>query len=358
MTSAPVDAVTTQAWAALADLAAGSSPTCAPGSPTDPQRVERHAHTAADLFVDLSKNLVDDDVLAALRAGRAGRPDRAARRDARAVSASTSPRTVRCCTPRCAARAGAALEVDGHDVVADVHDVLGRVYAFADQVALRCVDRGRPASGSRRSSTSASAARDLGPVMAYEALAPYVPTRAGVPLHQQHRPDRLRATTLAGLDPATTLFIVASKTFGTLETLTNARLCRPGCSTACATRVARRRGRGRAALRRGLHGPRQGRRLRDRPDNAFGFWDWVGGRYSLDSAIGTSLVVAIGPERFARAARGLHTWTSTSAPPPAHNVPALMGLLNVWYVNFLGAETHAVLPYASCCTASRRTSSS
>ena len=192
---------------------------------------------------------------------------------------------------------------------------------------------------------------DLGPVMAYEALEPY---------HQDGLECRFisnidptdAATTLKGLDPETTLFIVSSKTFGTLETLTNARLCKawlldglrgsdagsdaatmtwpsPGTSWPCRPRSTR-------SPTFGID-----------PANAFGFWDWVGGRYSMDSAIGTSLVVAIGPERFAELLAGMHAMDEhfrTSAPE--RNVPLLMGLLNIWYADFLGAQTHAVLPYS------------
>ncbi|KRE99602.1 glucose-6-phosphate isomerase [Nocardioides sp. Soil777] len=350
MTSSPVDPVTTQAWSELADLAATSSPDLRAWFADDPGRVERHTHTAGDLFVDLSKNLVDDDVLAALLA-LADEVGLVARRDAMLRGERinvTEDRAVLHTALR--QPAGASVEVDGHDVVADVHEVLQRVYDFAERVR----------SGAWTGVTGQRIATvvnigiggsDLGPVMAYEALAPYVQDGLECRFISNIDPTDC-ATTLAGLDPETTLFIVSSKTFGTLETLTNARLCKAwlldglrltgaiGEADDDADAVARHFVAVSTALDKvadfGID-----------PDNAFGFWDWVGGRYSLDSAIGTSLVVAIGPERFAELLAGMHTMDEHFRTTElARNVPALMGLLNVWYVNFLGAETHAVLPYS------------
>jgi glucose-6-phosphate isomerase len=350
VTSSPVDPVTTQAWSELADLAATSSPDLRAWFADDPGRVERHTHTAGDLFVDLSKNLVDDDVLAALLA-LADEVGLAARRDAMLRGERinvTEDRAVLHTALR--QPAGATLEVDGHDVVADVHEVLRRVYDFAERV------RSGAWTGvtGRRIATVVNigiGGSDLGPVMAYEALAPYVQDGLECRFISNIDPTDC-ATTLAGLDPETTLFIVSSKTFGTLETLTNARLCKAwlldglrgtgaiGEEHDDADAVARHFVAVSTALDKvadfGID-----------PDNAFGFWDWVGGRYSLDSAIGTSLVVAIGPERFAELLAGMHTMDEHFRTTElAGNVPALMGLLNVWYVNFLGAETHAVLPYS------------
>jgi glucose-6-phosphate isomerase len=241
-----------------------------------------------------------------------------------------------------------SLEVDGHDVVAEVHDVLRRVYAFADDV------RSGAWTGvtGQRIQTVVNigiGGSDLGPVMAYEALAPYrtLPDGGAGPECRfiSNIDPTDTATKLAGLDPATTLFIVSSKTFGTLETLTNARLCK-------------------AWLLEGLAGHDTEKAVRQHfvavstaldkveafgidPANAFGFWDWVGGRYSLDSAIGTSLAVAIGPERFAELLAGFHAMDEHfRTTDPDQNVPLLLGLLNVWYANFLGAQSHVVLPYS------------
>jgi glucose-6-phosphate isomerase len=240
--------------------------------------------------------------------------------------------------------ADATLEVDGQDLVADVHEVLDRVNAFAEQV------RSGAWTGvtGKRIETVVNigiGGSDLGPVMAYEALAPY--RQDGLTCRFISNIDPTDAAqSLAGLDPETTLFIVSSKTFGTLETLTNARLCKawlldhlPSGTDASAA-VAQHFVAVSTALDKvadfGID-----------PANAFGFWDWVGGRYSMDSAIGLSLVVAIGPEAFADLLAGFHTMDEHFRTAPAEaNVPLRMGLLNVWYTNFLGAHTHAVLPYS------------
>jgi glucose-6-phosphate isomerase len=246
--------------------------------------------------------------------------------------------------------AGSVLEVEGKDVVRDVHEVLSRVYAFAEQVRSGAWTgvTGKPI---RTVVNIGIGGSDLGPVMAYEALKPYVQDGLECRFISNIDPTDA-AQKLAGLDPATTLFIVSSKTFGTLETLTNARLCRAwlldrlrsdealGEGIDEATAVARHFVAVSTALDKvaefGID-----------PANAFGFWDWVGGRYSLDSAIGTSLVIAIGPERFAELLAGFHAMDEHFRTADLRrNVPALMGLLNVWYTNFLGAHTHAVLPYA------------
>jgi glucose-6-phosphate isomerase len=243
------------------------------------------------------------------------------------------------------------LLVDGQDVDADVHGELAKIFAFADTVrsgAWTGVTRERV----RTVVNIGIGGSDLGPVMAYEALAPY--RQAGLEARFISNIDPADvAVTTAGLDPRTTLFIVASKTFGTLETLTNARLARQWLWTELArlgaiedTEAGRR-----AAV--ATHFVAVSTAL-DKvaafgidPANAFGFWDWVGGRYSVDSAIGTSLAVVIGPERFTQFLAGFHAMDEHFATTaPEHNVPLLMGLLNVWYTNFLGAHTHAVLPYA------------
>ena len=347
MTATPVDAPATTAWKRLAELAASLSPDLRGWFADDPGRADRLTLTAADLHVDLSKNLVDADVLAALlelaeQVGLAERRDAMLRGDRINVTEGRSVLHTALRLP-----AGASLEVDGQDVVGDVHDVLRRVYDFAEKVRSGAWT-GITGERIRTVVNIGIGGSDLGPVMAYEALQPF---------HQDGLECRFisnidptdAATKLAGLDPATTLFIVSSKTFGTLETLTNARLCRSwlleGLRAAGAVgeddaeAVARHFVAVSTALDKvaafGID-----------PANAFGFWDWVGGRYSMDSAIGTSLVVAIGPERFADLLAGMHAMDEHFRTTPLEgNVPALMGLLNVWYTNFLGAETHAVLPY-------------
>ncbi len=343
MTDAPVDPTSTPAWSGLSTLAADFQPDLRAWFDEDAGRVERLTFTAGDLFVDLSKSLLDESVLAALLAlaeevGVEQRRDAMLRGDHINV---TEDRAVLHTALRLPAQA--SLEVDGQDVVADVHDVLRRVYEFADQVRSGAWT-GVTGERIRTVVNIGIGGSDLGPVMAYEALAPYHQDGLECRFISNIDPTDV-ALTLRGLDPASTLFIVASKTFGTLETLTNARLCKEWLLDGLGDSdpddaVAKHFVAVSTALDKvadfGID-----------PANAFGFWDWVGGRYSVDSAIGTSLVVAIGPERFAEFLAGFHTMDEHfRTTEPARNVPMLMGLLNVWYTNFLGAESHAVLPYA------------
>ncbi|MGN6780169.1 MAG: glucose-6-phosphate isomerase, partial [Marmoricola sp.] len=340
--AAPVDPTTTQAWKQLGALAASFAPDLR-AALADEDWVRRSTLDAADLHVDLSKNLVDPEIWKALR-GLAAEVGLEARRDAMFGGEHinvTEDRAVLHTALRLPA--DAHLEVDGKDVVAEVHEVLGRVYDFADKVR----------SGAWTGATGARirtvinigiGGSDLGPVMAFEALQPYVQDGLDCRFISNVDPTDA-ATTLADLDPASTLFIVSSKTFGTLETLTNARLCKQwlldGLAGTDADEAVRKHF---VAVSTALD---KVRAFGIDPDNAFGFWDWVGGRYSVDSAIGTSLAVAIGPERFGELLAGMHAMDEHfRAAPLEANVPALMGLLNVWYSNFLGAQTHAVLPYA------------
>jgi len=343
VSQAPVDPTSTEAWARLAALAEGFQPDLRGWFAAEPDRVERLSFTAADLYVDLSKSFLTDEVLAALLA-LAEEVGVERRRDAMFAGEHinvTEDRAVLHTALR--DPAGMTLEVDGQEVVTDVHAVLDRVYAFAEEVRSGAWT-GVTGQRIRTVVNIGIGGSDLGPVMAYEALAAYRHPELECRFISNIDPTDA-ATTLAGLDPATTLFIVSSKTFGTLETLTNARLCK-------------------AWLLDGLEGNDADEAVRKHfvavstaldkvaafgidPDNAFGFWDWVGGRYSMDSAIGTSLVVAIGPERFTELLAGFHAMDEHFRTTElAGNVPALMGLLNVWYSDFLGAQTHAVLPYA------------
>jgi glucose-6-phosphate isomerase len=350
VTDVPVDPTTTRSWTDLEGLAAAFEPDLRGWFEADPDRASRLSLAAADLHVDLSKGLVTGPVVAALLR-LAEEVGVTSRRDAMYAGEhvnATEDRAVLHTALRLPA--DATLEVDGQDVVADVHETLRRVYDFADRVRSGAWV-GATGERIRTVVNIGIGGSDLGPVMAYEALATY--RQDGLECRFLSNIDPTdAATTLAGLDPATTLFIVASKTFGTLETLTNARLCRAwlldglrssgalGPDDADGTAVERHF----AAVSTALDKVAE---FGIDPANAFGFWDWVGGRYSLDSAIGTSLAVAVGPERFAELLDGMHAMDEHfRETEPARNVPLLMGLLNVWYTNFLDAQTHAVLPYS------------
>lgn len=351
MGAAPVDPRSTAAWTTLTGLADGFTPDLRRWFAEDAERASRWTLDAADLHVDLSKNLVDEGIVAALvRLGREvgleARRDAMLRGDHINV---TEDRAVLHTALR--QPADVDLEVEGHDVVDEVHDVLARVYAFADDVRSGTWT-GVTGERIRTVVNIGIGGSDLGPVMAYEALAPYAQDGLECRFISNIDPTDA-ARTLAGLDPASTLFIVSSKTFGTLETLTNARLCRAWLIDALRAAGAIGDGEEAAAAAVAQHFVAVSTAL-DKvaefgidPANAFGFWDWVGGRYSVDSAIGTSLVVAIGPDRFEEFLAGFHAMDEHFRTAPLErNVPALMGLLNVWYVNFLDAQTHAVLPYA------------
>lgn len=349
MSSHPIDATSTSAWQ---DLSAHESELHADlrgWFAADPARAERLSFPLADLHVDLSKNLVTDETLALLvrlaeEVGLADRLQAQLRGDHINV---TEDRAVLHTALRRPAGASPALVVDGQDVDADVQAELTKMFAFADRV--RSGEwTGVTGERVRTVVNIGIGGSDLGPVMAYEALKPYVQDGLEVRFVSNIDPTDL-AEKVKGLDPTTTLFIVASKTFGTLETLTNARLARDWLWRELGTEdtdearnaaVAQHFVAVSTALDKvaafGID-----------PANAFGFWDWVGGRYSVDSVIGTSLAIAIGPDAFRDFLAGFHAVDVHVATTPfAQNVPVLMGLLNVWYVNFLGAHTHAVLPYA------------
>ncbi|MCW2785683.1 MAG: glucose-6-phosphate isomerase [Marmoricola sp.] len=342
----PVDPTKTGSWTRLAGIADGFEPDLRAWFAQDPGRAQRYAFDAAELYVDLSKGLVTDELLEVLL-GLADEVGLVERRDAMFRGDrinGTENRPVLHTALRLPA--DAVLEVDGHDVVAGVHEVLDRMYAFAERVRTGewTGVTGKPITTVVNIGIGGS---DLGPVMAYEALKPYVQDGLECRFISNIDPTDC-ATKLAGLDPATTLFIVASKTFGTLETLTNARLCR---SWLLAGLDAVSPGLGDGAVAKHFVAVSTALdKVADfgiDPANAFGFWDWVGGRYSVDSAIGTSLVIAIGPERFGEFLSGLHAMDDHfHTTELSRNVPVLMGLLNVWYTNFLGAGTHAVLPYS------------
>jgi len=347
--SAPVDATSTAAWAKLTELKNGLVPDLRGWFAANPDRAQAFTFDAADLHVDLSKNLIDDEVLAALIA-LAEEVKLTERRDAMFAGERinvTEDRAVLHTALR--DPDNVAVDLDGTNVVAEVHKVLEKVYDFADRVRS---GEWKGVTGKRIETivNIGIGGSDLGPVMVYEALQPYVQDGLSARFISNIDPTDV-ATKTADLDPETTLVIVASKTFTTLETLTNARLARSWLLSGLkASGAIDDSGEAEAIAK---HFVAVSTAL-DKvaafgidPQNAFGFWDWVGGRYSVDSAIGTALVVAIGRDNFADFLAGFHAIDEHFASTPlGENVPALMGLLNVWYRNFFGAATHAVLPYA------------
>ncbi|MGV8845927.1 glucose-6-phosphate isomerase [Tessaracoccus sp.] len=347
----PVDPTTTHAWAELSSLKDQLEPDLRAWFAEQPGRSAALTFDVADLHVDLSKNLVSGEVMEALLR-LADEVDVAGRRDAMFAGDHinvTEDRAVLHTALRLPR--DATLEVDGQDVVTDVHAVLDRMYAFADDVR----------SGAwvgvtgRRIETVVNigiGGSDLGPVMVYEALLPYKQDGMECRFVSNIDPSDCWEKT-HDLDPETTLFIVASKTFTTLETLTNARMAREWLLTqlaAAGTIDGSEEQRRDAVAKHFVAVSTALDKVADfgiDPDNAFGFWDWVGGRYSVDSAVGLPVVLSIGPDGFREFLAGFHAVdTHFRETDPSANVPLLMGLLNVWYVNFMGAESHAVLPYA------------
>ena len=341
---------TTSAWSALTQHKASLTPNLRAWFEQDPSRTQKFSFDAADLHVNLSKNLITEETVQLLLK-LAEEVNLAERRDAMFAGEHinvTEDRAVLHTALRRPKGYSPALVVDGQDVDSDVHAVLNKIYAFADRVRS---GEWTGVSGKRIETVVNIGidGSDLGPVMVYEALKPYADAGISARFISNIDPTDV-AEKVSDLDPETTLFIVASKTFGTLETLTNARVARDWLLTALGEANALQGKTAEEAVAK--HFIAVSTAL-DKvaafgidPENAFGFWDWVGGRYSVDSAIGTSLAIVFGPKVFEEFLAGFHAMDEHFRTAPFEkNVPVLMGLLNVWYVNFLGAETHAVLPY-------------
>ena len=353
--AAPVDATTTPAWAALRahhDELVSSGFSLKEAFAADAGRVERLSFDMDDLRFDLSKNLVDERTLSLL-CDLAREVGLEQRRDAMFSGEhinTTEDRAVLHTALRRPAEDAGRLVVDGQDCVADVREVLDRMYAFAERVRS---GEWKGVTGKRIEHVMSIGigGSDLGPVMVYEALKPMADAGIDCRYVSNIDPNDM-AEKVKGLDPETTLVIVVSKTFTTLETLTNAReaktwlletLRAQGAVDGSAEKDAE-------AIRKHFVAVSTNLELVAEfgidPENAFGFWNWVGGRYSVDSAVGLSLIIAFGPERFECFLKGFHDLdTYFKETPLEKNVVALLGLINVWYVNFYGAESHAVLPY-------------
>ncbi|SEA15988.1 glucose-6-phosphate isomerase [Bowdeniella nasicola] len=343
-----IDPTTTTAWQALQDLADVFTIDLREEFDNDDNRVADFTARASDLYVDMSKSLLTREVRDALLS-LAAECKVEEYRDAMFAGDKinvTEGRSVLHTALR--RKQGDTLTVDGQDVIGDVHAELDKVYDFANRVRSgqwRGIT-GKPITHVVNIGIGGS---DLGPKMAYEALKPYVQDGLECRFVSNIDPSDIYENTV-DLDAETTLFIIASKTFTTLETLTNARLARTWLLDQLRDQgIVTEDSESEAIAKHFVAVSTALDKVAEfgiDPDNAFGFWDWVGGRYSVDSAIGTSLVVAIGPENFAEFLAGFRAIDEHFANEPAEgNVPLLLGLLNVWYVNFLGAESHAVLPY-------------
>jgi glucose-6-phosphate isomerase len=305
----------------------------------DPRRGWRFAVEGAGLYLDYSKNRVTDETVKLLlelaeQSGLRERIDAMFRGEKINV---TENRAVLHVALR--ARAGEVIEVDGHNVVPDVHEVLDRIAAFSERV------RGgqwRGFTGRRILNVIniGIGGSDLGPVMAYESLKHYSDREMTFRfVSNVDGTDFAEAT--RGLDAAETLFIVSSKTFTTLETMTNARTARDWLVGALGDEKAVERHFVAVSTNE-----KEVSSFGIDTANMFGFWDWVGGRYSMDSAIGLSTMIAIGAESFRAMLAGFHAMDEHFRTTPfARNLPVLMGLLSVWYADFFGAQTVAVLPY-------------
>jgi glucose-6-phosphate isomerase len=305
----------------------------------DPGRAERFSLEAVGLFLDYSKNRITDETVALL-AQLARQSDLEARRDAMFagehvnVSEDRAALHVALRMPK-----GTSLRVDGTDVVAEVHGVLDRMAAFSDRVRSGAWT-GHTGRAIRNVVNIGIGGSDLGPVMAYEALRWYSARHMVFRfVSNVDATDLVEAT--RDLDPAETLFIVSSKTFGTLETIENATSARQWIVESLGDEAAVSK----HFVAVSTNADRVGR-FGIETDNMFGFWEWVGGRYSMDSAIGLSTMIAIGAERFGEMLAGFHAMDEHFRTTPVErNLPAIMGLLAVWYTEFFGAQSIGVMPY-------------
>jgi glucose-6-phosphate isomerase len=305
----------------------------------DPDRGERLAAGGAGLYLDYSKNRINDETIGLLTAltdecGMPARREAMFRGDRINVSENRSVLHVALRMPR-----DRSLVVDGVDVVKEVHGVLDRMAAFCEKV--RSGEwKGQTGKPIRNVINIGIGGSDLGPVMAYEALRHY--SKRDMTFRFVSNVDGTDFVECTrDLDPDETLFIISSKTFTTLETMTNARTARQwsldalGDESAVAKHFVAVSTNAEGVSEFGID-----------TDNMFGFWEWVGGRYSMDSAIGLSTMLAIGPDRFGEMLAGFHAMDEHFLETPTEsNLPALMGMLAVWYGDFFGAQTVAVLPY-------------
>jgi glucose-6-phosphate isomerase len=306
----------------------------------DPGRAERFAASAGGLFLDYSKNRITDETVRLLLqlAEERGLP---ARRDAmfrgEKINATEDRAVLHVAlrTPK-----GTRIVVDGKDVVPEVHAVLDKMAGFSSRVRSGAWT-GHTGKRIRNVVNIGIGGSDLGPVMAYEALRHYS-DRSMTFRFVSNVDGTDLAEAIRDLDPAETLFIVSSKTFTTLETMTNAQSAREWALRGLG-------GDAKAVARHFVAVSTNGARVAEfgiDTENMFGFWDWVGGRYSMDSAIGLSTMLAVGPENFRKMLAGFHEIDEHFRTAELErNLPVLLGMLGVWYADFFGAQTVAVLPY-------------
>jgi glucose-6-phosphate isomerase len=307
---------------------------------SDPERGTRLTLEAEGIFLDYSKNRVNDESIKLLlqlaeESGLRQRIDAMFRGDKINITENRAVLHVALRAPR-----GASITVDGHNVVPDVHAVLDRMADFSNRVR-SAAWKGHTGKPIRNFVNIGIGGSDLGPVMAYEALK-HFSDRALTFRFVSNVDSTDFAEAVRDLDPSETLFIVSSKTFTTLETMTNAHTARDwslkglgGDEKSVAKHFVAVSTNAAEVSKFGID-----------TANMFGFWDWVGGRYSMDSAIGLSTMLAIGPDNFRAMLRGFHQIDEHFRTAPfERNLPVLMGLLGVWYNDFFGAETVAVLPY-------------
>jgi len=306
----------------------------------DPGRSERLAIEAAGVYLDYSKNRITDETLQllwqlALESGLRDRIGAMFRGDKINVSENRAVLHVALRAPR-----GATILHDGRNVVPEVHAVLERMTDFSSRVRSGAW-KGQTGKRIRNVVNIGIGGSDLGPVMAYEALRHY--SDRGMSFQFVSNVDGTDfAEAVRDLDSAETLFIVSSKTFTTLETMTNARTAREWL-------LGEMKGEQSAIARHFVAVSTNAKQVAEfgiDTANMFGFWDWVGGRYSMDSAIGLSTMLAIGPDNFNALLGGLHEMDEHFRSTPfERNLPVLMGLIGIWYNDFFGAQTLAVLPY-------------
>ncbi|BAC17737.1 glucose-6-phosphate isomerase [Corynebacterium efficiens YS-314] len=334
------DITTTAAWQSLTERYEAFQGTTLRELFQDGGRAEKLSFDAAGLRVDLSKNLLDDAILTDLvaLAEQAGLTDRIEAMFRGEHINNTEDRAVLHTALRLPVEE--SLEVDGQDVAADVHEVLGRMRDFA--TALRSgAWLGYTGRTIKKVVNIGIGGSDLGPAMATKALRAYA--TAGITAEFVSNVDPAdMVSVLEDLDAESTLFVIASKTFTTQETLANANAAKNwlieqlGSEEAVSKHFVAVSTNAEKVTAFGIN-----------PENMFGFWDWVGGRYSVDSAVGLSLMAVIGPRDFMRFLGGFRAMDEHFRYTDfGQNVPVLMALLSVWYTDFFGAETHAVLPYS------------